>query len=192
MITVPSYVRVTIVDGSCDYKEFCQAIGCYHRDIQKQVSSGFYGEINLDPGIDEDKFIEEISKKFPNLILKLETEGYLYGFYQSGKEISLKKNLNMELCSGRHSIPQAIDGAIFPKTVCNVTRPDKLEESAEEILKGKTSYGDLQEITSINLYATGLTVALIAVLNICRKEDIKVTLWHYDKYSKDYFKQEIK
>ena len=189
MMQTSKYVRVSIVDGSCDYKEFCQAVGCWHSNEQKSVSRGFYGDINTDE--DEEDYITEISKKFPDVILKLEVDRYFYGFYQNGKELEFRKTLNMELCSGRHPIAQAIDGAIYPETVYNVTQPDKLEEIAEEALKGKTSYVDSQEISRINLYVTGLTVCLIATLNVCRKAGIKVTLWHYDKYTKSYFRQEV-
>ena len=103
----------------------------------------------------------------------------------------MRKTLNMELCSGRHPIAQSIDGAIYQETVNNVTQPSKLEEIAEKALKGKTSYGDLQEISRINLYVTGLTVSLIATLNVCRKADIEIELSHYDKYTMIYFMQEV-
>lgn len=190
MMQTSKYVRVSIVDGSCDYKKFCQAVGCwYDSEKNKEVSRGFYGDINTDE--DEEEYITEISKKFPDVILKLEVDRYFYGFYQNGEELDLRKTLNMELCSGRHPIAQAIDGAIYPETVNNVTQPSKLEEIAEKALKRKISYGDLQEISRINLYVTGLTVCLIATLNVCRKADIKVTLWHYDKYTKSYFRQEV-
>lgn len=98
--------------------------------------------------------------------------------------------LNMELCSGRHPIPQAVDGAFYPETVYNVTCPDELEQHAAEVLRKKTSNGDFREIFCVNLYVTGLTVCLVAVLNVCRKANIKVALWHYDKYTGSYFKQE--
>ena len=98
--------------------------------------------------------------------------------------------LNMELCSGRHPIPQAIDGAFYPETVYDVTRPDVLERQATETLQKKTNNGEFQEISCLNLYVTGLTVCLVAVLNVCRKANIKVALWHYDKYTGSYFKQE--
>ena len=189
MMQTAKYARVSIVDGSCGYKEFCQAVGCWHKNEEKQDSRGFYGEISTDQ--DEEEYIAEISKKFPELILKLETDGYLYGFYQNGEELDLNKTLSMELCSGRHPIAQAVDGAIYPETVHSVTQPNKLEEIAEEALQRKPTYGDLQEISRINLYVTGLTVCLIATLNVCRKADIKVTLWHYDKYTKSYFRQEV-
>ena len=47
-------------------------------------------------------------------------------------------------------------------------------------------------ITKLNLYVTGLTVALIAVLNATRELGIKVTLWHFDRESGKYYCQEVK
>lgn len=46
--------------------------------------------------------------------------------------------------------------------------------------------------TSLNLYVTGLTVALIAVLNATRELNIKVTLWHFDRENGKYYSQEVK
>lgn len=47
------------------------------------------------------------------------------------------------------------------------------------------------DIRYLNLYVTGLTVALIASLNACKKLDIKVTLWHFDRETDTYFSQEV-
>lgn len=67
---------------------------------------------------------------------------------------------SMSLCEGRHPIPQAKDGSIFGNNV------DPLDtEGLETVAEGKLS--DLH-IRKLNLYVTGLTVALVAVLNVCR------------------------
>lgn len=77
------------------------------------------------------------------------------------------------LCEGRHSIPQAEDGSIFGNTI-NPLDTQGLYAEAESKLKAL-------DIKSLDLYVTGLTVALISVLNACRQLGIVVTLYHYDR-----------
>lgn len=44
----------------------------------------------------------------------------------------------------------------------------------------------------INLYVTGLTVALIAFLNAMKMEDVTITLYHFDRETGEYYTQEVK
>lgn len=90
---------------------------------------------------------------------------------------------SMELCKGRHSTPTT-DGAIF-ETEVNPLDVTALESEAKEKLANLN-------ITKLNLYVTGLTVALIAVLNATRELNIKVTLWHFDRETGKYYSQEVK
>lgn len=90
---------------------------------------------------------------------------------------------SMELCKGRHSTP-ATDGAIF-ETEVNPLDTAELEQTAKERLQSL-------DIKKLNLYVTGLTVALIAVLNVTKELSIKVTLWHFDRESGKYYSQEVK
>jgi len=43
----------------------------------------------------------------------------------------------------------------------------------------------------VDLYVSGLTTALIAVINAANVLDIHITLWHYDRDSEEYYPQEI-
>lgn len=90
---------------------------------------------------------------------------------------------SMELCKARHNTP-ATDGAIF-KTEVNPLNTAELEQTAKTRLQSL-------DIKKLNLYVTGLTVALIAVLNVTKELNIKVTLWHFDRESGEYYKQEVK
>ncbi len=117
--------------------------------------------------------------------------------------------LNVALCEGRHNIPGATDGAIFKHTIDDPTDVEDLERTAFNSLWLKAFKRDLLELDEeeyeqnggdpmrirhgirINLYVTGLTVALIAALNVCREERLKVTLWHYDRDTNTYFPQEV-
>ena len=97
-------------------------------------------------------------------------------------------NLKMELCEGRHEIPQAIDGAIFKEEISS--RLMKYEGGLEgkaygAILYaakkyGGAIYGETEDGTegleqdyftdiNLDLYVTGLTVALVSVINVCHK-----------------------
>lgn len=101
--------------------------------------------------------------------------------------------LNMGLCEGRHEIPQVTDGYIFPSEVnpidlrqLNNIAVDRLMDICEK------EYNDKKQIIGqLNLYVTGLTVALIEVLNICKMYGIRVTLYHYNRDTNDYFPQEV-
>ena len=99
------------------------------------------------------------------------------------KEIEIKEveSASMALCEGRHVIPQAVDGSIFENTL-DPLNFQEMEVIATEKLKG---------LKSLELYVTGLTVALVSVLNICHKENISVTLWHYNRDTASYYSQEV-
>lgn len=88
---------------------------------------------------------------------------------------------HMELCRGRHEIPEAVDGAIFENEISDVTAVQQMEESAMQRLEG---------VSNLTLYVTGLTVALISVLNACKRLGIKVTLMHFDRATGKYYSQE--
>nr|DAI63657.1 MAG TPA: hypothetical protein [Caudoviricetes sp.] len=95
-----------------------------------------------------------------------------------------KVTASMSLCLGRHAIPEAVDGAIYPTEV-NPLEVGELESQAMRVLSA-------MHIAYLNLYVTGLTVALIAVLNVCHEMGIHVTLYHYDRESGKYYAQEVK
>lgn len=89
------------------------------------------------------------------------------------------------LCEGRHAIPQAKDGAIFPSIVKPVV--DELEAYADKFVRNHFVQGQ-----TMHLYATGLTMALLAVLNACKKHSIPVVVFHYNRDTGDYDPQKIK
>lgn len=89
----------------------------------------------------------------------------------------------MALCKGRHEIPQAEDGAIFDNTI-NPLDVEGLQAEAESKLREL-------DIKSLDLYVTGLSVALVAVINSCHKLGIVVTLYHYDREEDNYYPQQV-
>lgn len=96
------------------------------------------------------------------------------------------KKLNIALCEGRHNIPQATDGAIYPSIIKDVTDVVSLEKQAEQVLN---SFFNGQG--TVNLYVTGLTVALVAVINVSIRHGVNLTLWHYNTNTGDYFPQPV-
>lgn len=95
--------------------------------------------------------------------------------------ITRVKSAKMALCEGRHEIPEAVDGAIFEKEITFDTV--ELEREATNMLSG---------LEHLDLYVTGATMALIAVLNASRQTGTKVTLWHYNPVAGDYYTQEVR
>lgn len=89
----------------------------------------------------------------------------------------------MSLCKGRHEIPEAVDGSIFGTEV----DPLDVEGLQAKVTEALPALG----IRHLDLYVTGLTVALIAVLNACRELGIHVTLWHFNRETGKYYSQEV-
>lgn len=87
----------------------------------------------------------------------------------------------MELCKGRHEIQDAIDGAVFPNTL------DPLDVQAMDLM-AEQSIGQIDEL---DLYVTGLSVALTSVINYCRRKSVKLTLYHYNRDTGDYYPQPV-
>ncbi len=89
---------------------------------------------------------------------------------------------NFALCEGRHEMPKEVSGAVFTNTI-NPLDVEGLEKVASEKL------ADVQQLT---LYVTGLTVALVAVINVCHEKGIELTLMHFDKVAGNYYQQLVK
>ena len=91
------------------------------------------------------------------------------------------KNCKMVLglCQGRHDIP--VEGYIFPKEV------NPLDLKGME----KQCHAILEFCTELDLYVTGLSVALVTVINYCCTNRIPLTLYHYDRESGEYYKQAV-
>lgn len=92
------------------------------------------------------------------------------------------KTLKLGLCAGRHTI-EGIQGYIF-ESIEDVTNIGALFNEA---------YAKLKELEDgkLELYVTGLTVALIEVLNACKFLNIKVELYHFNRETNSYFKQNV-
>lgn len=84
------------------------------------------------------------------------------------------------LCRGRHKMP--IDNYIYPENSSDPTDVQSLTTQAAKILP---------QSDSVAIYVTGLTVALVAALNVCRTRNISVTLLHYNAATGEYYAQTV-
>lgn len=85
------------------------------------------------------------------------------------------------LCEARHQMPTDCEGAIFPNTL-NPTDLNGMMDIASE---------KLANVTELSLYVTGLTVALVTVINYCFAHNIELTLLHFDRDSGNYYPQKV-
>lgn len=115
--------------------------------------------------------------------------------------------LNLVLCEGRHNITQAQNGSIFGAEISEklLKNPELLEKVAFSRIWNKAyEHGFVRHFHApddedalvihnvhINLYVTGLTIALISVINAMRGEDVTITLYHYDRDTGEYYPQEV-
>ena len=130
-----------------------------------------------------------------------------------------RTSLHMALCEGRHDIPDAVDGAISPAVIEDVTDVRGLEVAAEAAIAraalahyraGETGYfptakyaqaveamgrfpraAFLSTVEDLVLYVTGLTVATVAVINVCIRVGISLTLMHFNQATGGYYPQEV-
>jgi hypothetical protein len=87
------------------------------------------------------------------------------------------------LVQGRHEIPN-IDGYVFSEIPNEkIFDYEYMESQALDRIQG---------LKKLDLYVTGLTSALVIVLEICQKHDISLTLWHYDVSTGGYIPQIIR
>lgn len=108
-----------------------------------------------------------------------------YAKITARKKITMTTNtISVALCESRHPMPECVKGSIFPNTIENPFDYDDMENI---VMKWVELH---QNATKIELYVTGMTVALIQALKTLVKY-YSVTLMHYDIVSKGYITQEI-
>lgn len=97
------------------------------------------------------------------------------------------KEVFMSLCKGRHEIIQAEDGSIFDTEVDPLDVTGLQNIAMHVLLALKKNH----KVEKLNLYVTGLSVALVAVINACKLLHIQLVLWHYNRDADDYYSQEV-
>ena len=99
------------------------------------------------------------------------------------------KEIKIGLCEGRHEIPEVTE-YIFPKDFFNESNTmfdfDRMTKRIHEVLKYKV----LEEESSVTLYVTGFTPALVEVINYCERNLIELKLMHFNRETSEYVPQE--
>lgn len=93
---------------------------------------------------------------------------------------------NFGLCEGRHEI-NGVDEYIFGNTIADPTDTEGLKEEAIAFFMDN----GVKSTECINIYVTGLTVALIAAINAAKEIGTSVTLYHFDRETGNYFEQSV-
>ena len=94
--------------------------------------------------------------------------------------------MNIGLVKGRHEIPN-VNKYLFTE-IADVTDVKAIEKVADSAIKALPT--PISRV--LNIYVTGLTVALIAVLNAVRRDErFTVTLWHFNSATGEYFAQSV-
>lgn len=97
--------------------------------------------------------------------------------------------MNLGLCKGRHEIKE-VEKYIFDEDYFSDGKKIKdLSAQVSHVINFVVA-NKLQK-QEVNLYVTGLTVALISVLNAFKVSHVKVNLYHFDRDTNTYFKQEV-
>lgn len=90
------------------------------------------------------------------------------------------KYAKIGLCEGRHQMP--VEEYIFPQVVENPFDFSELEKVVHEKLK---------DVKELDLYVSGLTPVLIAVVNYCVYNAISLTLYHFNLSTEEYVPQKL-
>ena len=97
----------------------------------------------------------------------------------------MSKKIRVTVCKGRHEIPQATDGAIFEQTITEMNPAGLFAKASERLIC------DYELITGdmVHLYVTGLTMATLAIVNVCHSVGIQLMCHHYNKETGRYIPQ---
>ena len=89
------------------------------------------------------------------------------------------------LCEGRHPLP--VDEYVY-REISSVSDLDTLDRVACDFIAAHSLGHGAGEL---RLYVTGLTVALVAVINCCCRNGVNLTLLHFDRESGQFFPQPV-
>lgn len=100
----------------------------------------------------------------------------------------LFNNITLGLVKGRHEMPSDIDAYVFNDAVVDPTDTAALRNTADNFFKGyKVGPG-----TVVVIYVTGLTPALIAVINAAKRAGAGVIMCkHWNRATNTYFTQGV-
>ena len=117
-------------------------------------------------------------------------EGYLYPVAVDLKEEYGYTSTPLEVvkigvCKGRHEMP--CDFYVFGSEIKDPTDVKSLELEAEASISALVKDSNIR----LEIYITGLTVAVIAVIKAAIKYSVNVVAMHYDIRTNKYYEQKI-
>lgn len=92
----------------------------------------------------------------------------------------MSRNYVFGLCEGRHPVPAT--SFIFPGEI------DPTDFTAMTRMANDAIPADAEHI---DLYVTGLTAGVLAVVSVCEARKIGLTAYHYDRQTGNYLPQVI-
>ena len=91
----------------------------------------------------------------------------------------------LALCESRHTMPEDCEGAIFPQSVDPADIMRLRLQCARSLKSAVTDKG----IKYLCVYVTGLTVALVEVINWCIAHHVQCIMMHYNRDTGEYYHQ---
>lgn len=95
--------------------------------------------------------------------------------------------MRLGLVGKRHEMK--VDGFVFDDILDDPTNIKKMDTHCIRFFSDMKP--KLKKREKIELFVTGCTPALICAINACKILEIPIVLWHYNLYTKNYFKQEV-
>lgn len=94
--------------------------------------------------------------------------------------------MKVGLIKGRHSLPAEVKDYIFEHDIPqdHITDAAYMKRIAEDFVEHFKPQ-------SLEIYVTGFTPALCAVLKACKAYNISVSCWHYDREGRTFWKQQV-
>ena len=91
------------------------------------------------------------------------------------------------LIKGRHKLPGYIKDYVFDSDIpqAHICDSDYLEEICTAFLALR------YDVKTVNVYVTGFTPAMLALVRICSLRGVKLNAYNYDRESKEFWKQEV-
>lgn len=95
--------------------------------------------------------------------------------------------VRLALFQSRHDLP--VSDAVFGHEVAD---PTDLVAMRVHVTRRLNSLVVDQGVKYLDLYVTGLTMALVEVINWCASHDVRLTLYHFDVATGEYFPQDVR
>ena len=90
------------------------------------------------------------------------------------------------LIQGRHSVPDSVKLFVFSSDIPQMHICDS--KYMEHICN---NFIDLHSPSTVNVYVTGFTPALLALIKVCNKKNIHVVAYNYDREKRNFWRQEV-